>query len=477
MNILHLIKKLIPKKIFKKFRPVYHFLFAFLAAFVYRFPSRKIIVIGVTGTTGKTTTTHLIAKMLENAGYKVGYTSTALLKVGEKEWLNDKRMTMAGRFFTQKMLRSMLRSNCQYAIVETTSEGIEQFRHRFINYDILVFTGLYPEHIESHGGFENYKKAKGKLFTHLGKCKPKYVDKEKKVIKVKNEIKKIHLQRIKKIIIANGDDEHADYFLGFKAEQKLVYQVTSNKEQVTNNNPDDEYQKLIARNVVADSAGVHFEVEKTKFNLQLMGEFQSYNAMASICVGLTQELSLQDLNDAMKSITGVPGRFEKIDEGQNFTLIVEFAHEPNAVTKFYSIINKMPHNRIIHVLGSAGGGRDTARRPVLGKVAGENADIVIITNEDPYDDDPSIIIDQIAIGAEKAGKTLDPSASSGQSLYKIEDRKEAIKKAINMAGENDIVAITGKGCEQVMWMAGGKKVPSDDREIAREALKQVTRNK
>jgi len=468
MNTLHLIKKLIPKKILNKIRPVYHFLFSFVAAFVYRFPSEKLIIIGVTGTTGKTTTTHLTAKMLENAGYKVGYTSTALLKVGEKEWLNDKRMTMAGRFFTQKMLRDMLRVGCRYAIVETTSEGVEQFRHRFINYDILVFTGLYPEHIESHGGFENYKKAKGKLFAHLERCKSKYIDEEKRVIKVKNEIKKIHLERIKKTIIVNGDDEHANYFLGFKAEQKFLYQVTSNNPEAsgqgTINNPDDKHQKLIAKSVIADSAGVHFEVEKIKFDLQLMGEFQSYNAMAAVCVGLTQKLSLAKISESMRDIKAVPGRFEKIDEGQNFTVIVEFAHEPHALEKFYGIINKIPHNRIIHVLGSAGGGRDIARRPILGKVAGENADIVIITNEDPYDDDPSIIIDQIAIGAEKSGKVV------GQTILKIEDRKEAIKKAINIAKENDMVVITGKGCEQVMWMADGKKIPSDDRQIARELI-------
>ncbi len=480
MQLLFVIKKLIPKKLFKKLRPKYHFFMAWLAAFIYRFPSEKLIVIGVTGTTGKTTTTHLTAKMLENIGFKVGYTSTALLKVGEKEWLNDKRMTMMGRFATQKMLRSMVRERCQYAVVETTSEGIEQFRHRFINYDILIFTGLYPEHIESHGGFENYKKAKGKLFSHLSHCRSKYVGDDKKTVNVKNEIKKIHSERIKKTIIANRDDEHADYFLGFKAEEKYAYHITQSTKHIThdaNNTANSDIKIVKAGDVSSGANGVSFKVDDISFNLQLMGEFQAYNAMATVCAGLNQELDLKKISEAMAGITGVPGRFERIDEGQGFTVIVEFAHEPHAVEKFYGIINKMSHNKIIHVLGSAGGGRDTARRPVLGRIAGENADVVIITNEDPYDDDPQIIIDQIALGAEKSGKIENPKEGEEKTLYKIPDRKKAVKKAIELAGEGDIVAITGKGCEQVMWIAGGKKIPSDDRELAREALKQVTSDK
>ena len=137
------IKKLIPLALFKKIQPVYHYIMAALAAFWYRYPSRQLIVIGVTGTTGKTSSVYFIAKVLESAGYNVGYTSTAMFDDGKREWLNDKKMTMPGRFFVQKILRRMVKNRCQYAIVETTSEGIVQFRHKFINYDILVFTGLY----------------------------------------------------------------------------------------------------------------------------------------------------------------------------------------------------------------------------------------------------------------------------------------------------------------------------------------------
>ena len=206
-RILIFIKKLIPKKIFNALQPAYHFALGYLAAFLYGNPSEKMIVVGVTGTTGKTTVVYMIAEILKSAGYKVGYISTALFGDGEKEWLNDRKMTMLGRFFTQKMLRNMQKNKCDVAIIETTSQGIVQFRHRFINYDILLMTGLYPEHVEAHGGFENYKKAKGELFAHLKNCRRK----------------KIQGREIAKTSIINADDEHSEYFLNFWAEKKITY--------------------------------------------------------------------------------------------------------------------------------------------------------------------------------------------------------------------------------------------------------------
>src|SRR3989339_487532 len=267
--ILNIIKKIIPRKIFKSLQPIYHFLFAWFASIVYGRPSEKLIVIGVTGTTGKTTSIYLIVKMLEGAGYKVGYTTTALFNDGKREWANDKKMTMAGRFFIQKMLRNMLRNKCQYAIVETTSEGVEQFRHRFINYDILVFTGLYPEHIESHGSFENYKKAKGKLFAHLKKCKTKYTDNKKIIIKTISSLRRTEFDRVKKTIIVNGDDEHADYFLNFWSENKI---------------------------------------NDFLINLQILGDFNVVNTMNAICVGMVFNVKKKKMKESLEKINGIAGR-------------------------------------------------------------------------------------------------------------------------------------------------------------------------
>jgi len=165
------VKKIVPKSVLQ----VYHLVLAELAAWYYRHPSDKLVVVGVTGTNGKTTTVNFISQYLECLGQKTGLASTVNFKVAEKEWLNDKKMTMLGRFQTQKLLRDMVDSGCTYAIIETSSQGIEQFRHVGINYDLLVFTNLSPEHIEAHGGFENYRKAKEKLFAHLGKCKKKKI--------------------------------------------------------------------------------------------------------------------------------------------------------------------------------------------------------------------------------------------------------------------------------------------------------------
>ncbi|NIA18287.1 MAG: UDP-N-acetylmuramyl-tripeptide synthetase, partial [Actinobacteria bacterium] len=397
---------------------------------------------------------------LEAAGYKTGYTSTAMFNDGKREWLNDKKMTMAGRFFTQKILRDMARNKCRYAIVETTSEGIRQYRHKFINYDILVFTGLYPEHIDSHGSFENYKKAKGKLFAHLKKCETKYADDRKFVRRGVSGLKKTDLNRVKKTIIANLDDEQANYFLSFQSELKFAYTKRNGKNTKETNNA----EIIKYNNIEVSGDGTSFAVGGAKINLRLLGEFNAVNAMNAVCVGLSQGFSLKDIKSGLEKIEGVAGRLEKINEGQNYVVIVDYAFEPNAVAKLYETIKLIPHNRVIHVLGSTGGGRDIVRRPKLGELAGVKADIAIVTNEDPYDDDPRVIIGQVAEGALDKGKKLD------KDLFKITDRREAIKKALTLAQENDIVLITGKGSEQAICVANGEKISWDDRAVVRELL-------
>ncbi len=465
-KFLHIIKGFIPVKLFNALQPIYHWLLALVAAVRYGCPSNKLIVIGVTGTTGKTTSVYLIAKMLNSAGYKTGFTSTAIFNDGEKEWLNDKKMTMAGRFFTQKMLKKMVKNKCQYAIVETTSQGIEQYRHRFINYDILIFTGLYPEHIEAHGSFEKYKESKSKLFVHLKKCKTKYANDKKQVIKAESGLKKIEANRIKKVIIVNGDDEHADYFMNFWAEEKIRY---TKKSDYKFNNDKEKLLVIKFGDIKSDKDGVDFSVDnKTKIHLNQLGEYNAVNAMNAVCLGLSQEIALEKIKIGLEKIKGVPGRMEIIKNANPaFAAIIDYAFEPEALRKIYNTILKFKYNKIIHVLGSAGGGRDIARRPKLGALAGMSANIVIVTNEDPYDDDPGLIIDQVAMGAENASKIL------GKDLFKIEDRREAINKALSLAGEGDIVLITGKGCEQAICMAGGIKIPWDDRKVVEEELKKI----
>jgi len=391
------------KQLIKKFTPKfilswYHYGLAILAKWFYDNPSGKMIVAGVTGTAGKSSTCYFIAQILESAGLKIGMTTTTLLKIANKEWLNDKKMTMLGRFQTQKLLKQMFKAGCTVAIIETSSEGIKQYRHMGINYDLLVLTNLYPEHIEAHGSFENYKKTKGELFEHLGK----------------------------KTIIINADDQHADYFLDFPAKKKIKYNIKD-----WNNN----------------------------WQMNLFGEYNKYNVIAAAKVA--EELGVDEnlVSQAIKKIKPLPGRLEFIENNLGIKIIVDYSFEPKALEKLYQTIDDIKYNKLIHVLGSTGGGRDKARRPILGKMASQKADIIIVTNEDPYDENPQKIIDQVASQVNK------------NKLYKILDRRAAIKKALELAGKNDLILITGKGAEQAICLANDKKMPWDDRTVVREELK------
>lgn len=466
------LKKYIPQKLMHQLLPPYHFIIAWLAALYYGFPSRRLIVIGVTGTTGKTTTVGLLAKLLSENGYLAGYSSTAQFNDGRKEWLNDKKMTMPGRFFLQRHLSRMLKNGCQVAIVETTSQGIEQFRHRFIDYDILLFTNLYPEHIEAHGGFKQYKEAKGKLFAHLKRTRTKYLNNDQRVVNKPSGLQKTELRRIKKTIIANADDEHASYFLSFWAEKKIVYGDLKLKNNACFLNEQEE--EVVPKPVFfsheelfSGAEGSDFIFQGWRHHLSILGSFNIINAASALSVASQLELEPAALAISLENIQSLPGKMEKIEAGQNYLVIVDYAFEPKAMMALYENLKLLSFNRLIHVLGSCGGGRDKARRAILGGLAGKRADIVITTDEDPYNDDPQEIIDQVAAGAENEGKKLDTN------LFKILDRREAIRKAFDLANPGDLVLITGKGAEQFICVAGDKKIAWDDREVAREELQKI----
>lgn len=439
------IKKFIPQPLLL----FYHKLLAQVAYIFYGHPSRKMIVVGVTGTTGKTTVCNLITEILEEAGFKVGLTTTANFKIADKEWINDLKQTMLGRFGLQRLLSQMVKAGCSYAVIETTSEGIAQYRHLGIDYDIAVFCNLTPEHIERHGSFEAYKKAKGELFASLSKSK--------KQLTINNQ-----QLTINKVIIVNLDDEHADYFLGFGADEKYGYAIK-------NQNYKSKIKKIRAENVSLSSTGVNFNLQGVPISLKLLGKFNVSNALAAIGAGLSQNIDLKIIKKALEKVRTMPGRMEIIDEGQSFTVIVDYAHEPAGLESVYKTISnlKSQNSKLISVLGSQGGGRDVRKRPVLGKLAARYTDYIIVTNEDPYDEDPQQIIDTVAAGAEKEGKIL------GKNLWKILHRKEAIKKAIALAKEGDIVAITGKGSEKYIVSKNNKKIPHDDREVVRDVIRSL----
>ncbi|MFH1194016.1 MAG: UDP-N-acetylmuramoyl-L-alanyl-D-glutamate--2,6-diaminopimelate ligase [bacterium] len=426
-----LIKKIAPKWAIN----FYHLVLANLGALIYGFPSDKLIVIGVTGTKGKSTTSYLIAKLLEAAGYKVGLTSTIIFKIGKKEWLNDKKMTMLGRFGLQKMLREMVRAGVKYAVIETSSEGIAQHRNAGISYDVALFTNLSPEHLESHGSYDKYRAAKGKLFQGLAYGKKK---------------------EIPKTAVINLDDSEADYFL----------KLNSRNIGFTLNNSYKKSAKEIisAEAVVVKDDGSEFKISGVNFKTKLLGKFNVYNIVGALAVCKILGAKLANLKKAVATLDSVPGRMEFINEGQNFQVVVDYAHEPASLKALYSIVREMPHKRVIHIFGGTGGGRDRARRPVMGEIADQNSQIIILTNDDPYGEDEMKIISDIKKGIAKKKES--------ESLYIIPDRKAAIVRGIGLAEAGDIVLITGKGCEQKMAI-GSKMIPWDDRAIAREAIAKL----
>jgi UDP-N-acetylmuramoyl-L-alanyl-D-glutamate--2,6-diaminopimelate ligase len=446
-----LLKKLVPAPILG----AYHRTLSWAAAVRYGHPSRKLLVVGVTGTNGKSTVCNMVAKVLMEAGHKVGMTTTANFRIGDRDWLNAKKMTMLGRFALQRLLSDMVREGCTHAVIETSSEGIKQFRHADIDYDVAVFTNLTPEHIESHGGFDNYRKAKGKLFSRLMASRHKDAQGE----------------TFPKTSVINIGDEHAGYFMGFPAEQKKGF-IVEGRDVAAELDPTQKeggsLEIVRANQVSHTSDGSRFSVDDVEFEISMPGLFNIENALAAIAVADSFGVDRQVAARALRSIE-VPGRMERIDEGQPFTVIIDYAPEPESFRKLYEVVDTMPKNRVIHVLGSCGGGRDVSRRPVLGRIAAEKAHTVIVTNEDPYDDDPMEIIEGVATGAREGGKT------EGKDLFLEIDRGKAIKMAISEAGEGDIVLITGKGCEQAIAIADGKKLPWDDREAARAALRELNK--
>lgn len=439
---MHIVKQLLKKLIPGFVLDWYYRVVAQLAAIIYGHPSKKMIIIGVTGTKGKSTTSNIIWKILTEAGHTVGLTGTINTRIGELNELNTNKMTMTGRFGLQRMLKQMVDAGCDIAIVETTSEGIKQYRHTAIAYDVCAFTNLTPEHLESHGGFENYKDAKMELFRYLSRL-PKKTLNGKEVVRT---------------TVANTSNEHGKDFLEPGNHIKLSVGRSGSED-------------IVLANVVEKLNGTEFTINDVPVEIPLLGEWNAENAAMAVSVAHAVGVQIEDMVSSLATLEAIPGRMEFIDEGQEYAVIVDYAYEPVSLRLLYEFCRKLigPENRIITLISSTGGGRDVGRRKPNGEVAGELCDYVIVTDEDPYDDDPQEIIDMVAEGVAAAGKV------EGKNFWRILDRAEAIHKAIELAQPGDVVLTTAKGAEQKMCIAGGKKIDWDDRVVAREAIKEKGR--
>jgi len=426
----------------------YHLVVGVTAATVYGFPGKKLRVIGITGTNGKTTTAHLVTAILEQAGRKVGMATTVDFQIGDRLTENNLKMTTVSPFLLQKLLAQMVKAGCEDAVLEVTSIGLDQHRLWGITFQVAVFTNLTHDHLDYHLTMTDYRLAKEKLFAN----RPL-------------------------LSVINIDDPAAEYFLAHTANRTVTYSLKSAAD-------------LIGKKIYQRSGGTDFVLlargRQASISLQLPGEFNVANALAAAGVGLGLGLSLEIVVEGLRSAKPVPGRMEVIDRGQSFTAIVDYAHTPDALQKVYETIKPAVHGKLISVLGATGE-RDKTKRPILGALAGRYADFVIVTNEDPYREDPGAIIDEVAAGVprgrplkgrykvKKAGEAEGDLPfkykDNGEDIWwwRVADRKEAIAKALAMARPQDTVLVTGKGAEKVMAV-GDKLIPFSDRAVLEELL-------
>ncbi len=411
-----LLARILPAPVFTILQTVYHFIFAWGAALWYGLPGKNLFVIGVTGTKGKSSTAEMINAVLEGAGYRTVLASTIRFKVGKESEPNLYKMTMPGRGHLQKVLAEGLKKDCTHAVIELTSEGARQFRHAGVPLNAIVFTNIAPEHIESHGSYENYKQAK----VNIG-------------------MKLVHSSKRPRIVVANADDEVGKRFLSFPVERTLPFRLANAQPYKT----------------LSGTASMTFK--GTTFEIPFPGEFSILNALAAATLGFELGISPLEIGKSLAHMKPILGRVERIEEGQTFAAVVDYAHTPDSLRALYSAF---PEKRKICVLGNTGGGRDTWKRPEMGAIADEACAEVILTNEDPYDEDPKKIVDEMAVGMKRAPKI-------------IMDRREAIHEALKLARAGDAVLISGKGTDPYIMEADGKKTPWSDARIVREELQKL----
>jgi UDP-N-acetylmuramoyl-L-alanyl-D-glutamate--2,6-diaminopimelate ligase len=423
-SVKKFVKKLLPSSVRYVVANFYHLLVAIVANIRYGFPARSAQVIMVTGTNGKTTTASMIAEMLRSAGHTVGINTTAYYQIGDQVFEKKSSRTLEDIFELQDLFAKMKRANCEYIILEATSMGLVQHRLWGVPCDVAVMTNLTQDHLDYHGTMERYAAAKGMLFAR----KPK-------------------------LIVLNRDDEWFDFFNKYPAGERKVTYGTSKDATVRITDAD---MKQQGSDVTIAVEGDH----ELTFHTNLPGKFNVYNATAAATVGWFLLMEPEQIAKGLAALPSVPGRMERINEGQKFEVIVDYAHTPDALQNALETVRNLTKGKVWLVFGATGD-RDKTKRPIMGEIAAKNADKILLTDEEPYYEDPAAIRAAVLEGIVQAGgqaKTTD-----------IADRGEAIKKAIAGAKAGDTVIITGMGHEKVRVVAG-KKLPWSDSETARRIL-------
>lgn len=426
-QVRKIVKKLIPEKLFRQIEPYGHLVEAIVANIIYGFPSRGMHIIGVTGTNGKTTTSFIIHKMLAEAGYDVALMTTVAYGLGDNIQPQVAHMTTASAPLLQKRLREMKRQGAKWVVLETTSHALAQHRVWGIPYEIAVMTNITHEHLDYHGTFDAYLAAKQRLFRIANK----------------------HGRRFG---VVNADDPDAQYFTSCVPDS-ISYgiragQLTADKIKLQ---PDGASYR-------ASIGSDHYDIVTS-----LPGEFNVYNTMAAVSVGRKLGLTKSQIEQGIAALKTVEGRMNIIDEGQEYNVIVDFAHTPDAFERLLVDVRKSTKGKLVAVFGSAGR-RDEAKRAIQGEIAGKYCDEVVLTEEDDRDIDGLSILNQIAEGSEKSGKVRD------KDLFLIGDRTEAIEFAMSrVSSSQDTVILLGKGHEKTIERADGEH-SWDESATARQAI-------
>lgn len=406
---------LLPRPLYVRLLSPYHLLFNFTIAMMSGFPGRKLTVIGVTGTKGKSSVSEMLFHVLRVAEKSVAVSGTIRFAINDEVKANKFKMTMPGHGFLHEFLKEAVSKGAKYAVLELTSEGAVQHRHRFLSLDALIFTNQEKEHIESHGSMEAYIQAKLKIGKALA-----------------------HSSKRPRAIIANKDNALSAPYLALPVEEQIPFSLKD------------------ASDIVFQDGMSTFTFENIRFTLPHPGNFSIMNALAVIKTARFLGIPLETSRDALASLERIPGRAEKIDEGQNFSAVVDYAHTPDSLKALYEAFPE----RKICVLGNTGGGRDTWKRPLMGSIADTYCDEVILTDEDPYDEDPVSIVE-----------SMTPDMKRTPTI--IMDRRLAIKEALHRARSGDVVLITGKGTDPYIMRADGEKEVWSDSEVVRELLKEM----
>ncbi len=406
-----------------------------LACAFYSYPAQQLCTIGVTGTDGKTTTSNLITTIFETAGLRTGLMTTANFKMPGQEWENTTRQSTLESVEIQQLLRRMVDAKVTHAIIEATSHGLVLQRVHGCAFDVGVVTNITQEHLDFHKTLDAYRRAKARLFEMLNPTRDKGLGS-------------------RPVAILNRDDVSYEILKPYCHVPILDYGL-------------DTPASVRAVDVQLQAHSTRFRVllpdAEQLIETQLVGRFNVSNCLAAIATAYSQGILLDVIADGLASVKGVTGRMESIQEGQPFTVIVDYAHTADSLAKVLATLRPLTTGKLMVVFGSAGE-RDVQKRPVMGRIAAQMADFFVITDEDPREEDREKILREIAVGAEAEGKR------QGRDFLCITDRTEAIRVAIAHANAGDTLVLAGKGHEQSI-IVGREKVPWDDRNVARDLLK------